>query len=403
MNAQSVNTIRKKQLFMLSRDNLSQSIFYMSVLFLGLGFHAVYVLFLLFFLLLKPSYLIKPKIKSNFMVLFLLISFFLVPQYLIGYQQITVDNPVLSMLSVMFSIVIYGILLQQMPIKVIRASIVFLVIGIGIEALITLFYSYHLNPALYGYGLLYNPILNKEVNSPGVALKIACFSSMLVWFVFQYLSTFRKIGLLFIISILVIFSMWLASRAFFVILFLAIALSLLLNLKLKNIGNFIFLSLLGLGCFYLLLQHFDISLFSRVNRLDGSLQSPRFLLWQDGFLKLLTHPLGGFSVDQTIEPVRWFHNIFLDAGRLAGWIPIVSLALFTFYSFVLFLQRKNKYSLFAGFMFAVVFALAQQDVVVEAMIRFVVLLYFCAILLGVKDSSQHIKARTKQFSQGNHV
>src|SRR5690554_8186538 len=138
-----------------------------------------------------------------------------------------------------------------------------------------------------------------------------------------------------------------------------------LNLKFKNIGNFIFLSLLGLGCFYLLLQHFDISLFSRVNRLDGSLQSPRFLLWQDGFLKLLTHPLGGFSVDQTIDQVRWFHNIFLDAGRLAGWFPIVSLALFTFYSFVLFLQRKNKYSLFAGFMFAVVFALAQQDVVVE--------------------------------------
>src|SRR5690606_25575294 len=139
---------------------------------------------------------------------------------------------------------------------------------------------------------------------------------------------------------------------------------------------------LGLISFYALFQNFDASIFSQLSRLDGSLESARFLLWKDGVIKLLTHPIGGFDVDQTIDPVQWFHNVFLDSARLAGWMPVLSLIAFVFYSFWLYLNKRNEYYLFAGFVFSIVFVIMQQDVVIEAMVRLLVLLYFCAILLG---------------------
>lgn len=389
MNAQMQKSVNNSKFLVLSKKTIEHFLFYLSVFFLGMGFHAVYVFLLFLFIMMKPKYLMKPSFKVSFSILFVLISVFLIPQYLIGYNQITVDHPLISMFSVMFSVVVYGFILQQMSPGVIKNSIFILILGIGAEALITIVFSYSSNPLLYGYGLLYNPISNREVNSPGAALKIACLSALLIWELFQDRAFYRKVFILLVISLLVIASLWLASRAYFVIIFISLLMSVALNVKLRSLFSILFLGLLGVACFYSLLQYFEVSTFSRVNRLDGSLESPRFLLWKDGLSKLLSHPLGGFSVDQTIDPVRWFHNIFLDAGRLAGWIPVISLISFSFYSFMLFLQKRNQFYFFAGYMFVVVFMLMQQDVVVEAMIRFLVLIYFCAILLGTSFNTNN--------------
>lgn len=382
MNAQMQKSVNNYKLLVLSKKTIEHFLFYLSVFFLGMGFHAVYVFLLFLFIMMKPKYLMKPSFKVSFSILFVLISLFLIPQYLIGYNQITVDHPLISMFAVMFSVVVYGLILQQMSPGIIKNSIFILILGIGAEALIIIVYSYSSNPLFYGYGLLYNPILNREVNSPGVALKIACLSALLIWELFQDRALYRKVFILLVVSLLVIASLWLASRAYFVIIFVSLSLSFILNVKLKSLFSILLLGLVGVISFYLLFQYFEVGAFSRVNRLDGSLESARFLLWKDGLSKLLSHPLGGFSVDQTIDPVRWFHNIFLDAGRLAGWIPVISLISFSFYSFMLFLQKRNQFYLFAGYMFVIVFMLMQQDVIVETMIRFLVLIYFCAILLG---------------------
>lgn len=383
MSEQVMPTGNRSASFALKKDSISNFLLYLAVFFLGLGFHIVYLPVLLFFIAAKPSYLLQPMLKKNFLIAFSLISLFLLPQYTIGYHQITVDNPVLSMLSVMFSIVVLGGLLQQLSPSIIKNCIVILIIGIGADALITIVYSLLQNSTYYGYGRLYNPIIGEEVNSPGAALKIASLTSICIWYIFQKIGFLQKLMLLTLISVLLLLAIWLASRAFFALIFLSLAFAFILNFKIKNIIRVTFFGVVGLLLFVILFQSIDISIFSRLNRLDGNLESARYLLWKDGFTKLLTHPIGGFSVDQTIDPVRWFHNIFLDSGRLAGWLPVFSLSMFALYSFYLFLNKRNEYSLFAGFIFAIVFLLMQQDVVVEAMVRFLVLTYFCSILLGI--------------------
>ena len=388
-------TRNKNSLFSLKKDSASNFLLYSAVFSLGLGFHVVYVPVLLLFFAVKPSYLLRPTFRKNFLITFTLISLFLLPQYIIGYHQITVDNPIASMLSVMFSVVVFGGLLQQLSSTTIRNCVVILIVGIGAEALITIVYSLLQDSVYYGYGRLYDPVNGRETNSPGAALKIACLVSLFIWYVFQNISIIKKLALLFFIATLTLLATWLASRAFFVITFLSLAFSLILNFKVRNIIRLAFFGAVGLLLFTFLFQNTDVSIFSRLNRLDGSLESARFLLWKDGFAKLLTHPAGGFSVDQTIDSVRWFHNIFLDSGRLAGWIPVISLISFAFYSFMLFLQKRNQFYLFAGYMFVIVFMLMQQDVVVEGMIRFLVLIYFCSILLGI---SRPLKER--EFKRG---
>lgn len=382
MNKYILPLSNKHSFFAIKKDSISVFLLYFSVFFLGLGFHVIYVFTLFLFSATKPTYLLQPTFNKSFLINLIFISLFLLPQYTIGYHQIELDNPILSMLSVMFSIFFFGIILQQLKPNIIKNCIILLIIGIGIDALISIIYSFLTNPIVYGYGLLYNPIYKTEINSPGAALKTACLSSMLIWSMFQDFTMKRKFFFILGISALTFFALWLASRAYFVIIFIALVFSVLLNLKLKNIVRLILFGIIGLLLFTLLFQNIDISIFNRLNRLDANLESPRFLLWKDGLRKLFTHPFGGFSVDQTINKVRWFHNIFLDAGRLAGWLPVIALLLFSTYSFWLYLKKKNKFTFFAGFIFAIVFILMQQDVVVEAMVRFLVLIYFCAILLG---------------------
>lgn len=388
----------KNSLFSLKKDSASNFLLYSAVFFLGLGFHVVYVLVLLLFFAVKPSYLLRPTFRKSFLITFTLISLFLLPQYTIGYHQIEVDSPIFSLLSVMFSIVVFGGLLQQLSPIIIRNCIVILIVGIGVEALITIIYSLLQDLSYYGYGRLFNPIIDKEVNSPAAALKIACLASLCIWYILQQTVFLKKLLLLLFVATLTLLATWLASRAYFVITFLSLVLALILNFKTKNIVRVILFGTVGFLLFLMLFQNIDVSIFSRLNRLDGSLESARFLLWKDGFAKLLTHPVGGFSVDQTIDPVRWFHNVFLDSGRLAGWLPVFSLLIFTLYSFYLFLSKRNEHSLFAGFIFAIVFLLMQQDVVVEAMVRFLVLIYFCSILLGI---SRPLKER--EFKRSKHA
>ena len=371
-------------LFTISKTTLTLLLLYSSVLFLGLGFHLIYVSLLLLVTMQKPELVLKAKFRTSFITILILMTLFLIPQYIVGYHKITLDNPIISMLSVMFSVILYGLLLQQMEPKIIKNCIILLIIGIGFEALIIALYSFISDPSYYGYGRLYNPVLNRETNSPGAALKISILASVCVWYVFQKTSLIRKIGLVITVCALTLLATWLASRAYFVILGVSILASVILNLKLKNILRLSVFSVLGLFVFIYIFNSMDYSLFSKLYRLDGSLESARFMLLEEGLKNMSTHPFGGFSVDESLDNVKWFHNIFLDSARLAGWLPVLSLILLSTYAFVLFLDKRNSYSLFAGFIFAMVFLLMQQDVVVEAMIRFMVLIYFCAIFLGVR-------------------
>lgn len=365
---------------------LSYIVLLAAVFSLGFGTHLLYVSLLIVYIIINPPIVIKASIDRDYLVLVILLSLFLIPQYTIGYNNTTLDNPILSMSSVMFGIVIFGLIGHTLSVDKMRGMVVFLVLGVGGEALTSILYSYYMDPILYGYGLLYNPIMDREINSPGAALKVSLLASMFMWFFFEKKRIFIKLFFLIGIIILSIFAAWLASRAYFVVVIIAFIIAFVLLINIKRALNALVVLLIAIFITPFTLDVLDISIFNQLNRLEGGLESARFLLWKDGFNKLLSHPFGGFSVDQEIDPVDWFHNIFIDAGRLAGWLPIFGLFLFLNYVFYLFLLNRNKHTFFAGFVFVVTFVLAQQDVVVEAMIRFIIILFFSAILLSINST-----------------
>ena len=114
MSGMAASLPRKYLNCSIRKGSISDVLLYFAIFCLGLGFHAVYIFVLLVFFAVKPRYILNPVIKKSFACVFILISIFLIPQYVIGYQQMNLDSPLLSMLSVMFSIVVFGGLLQQL-------------------------------------------------------------------------------------------------------------------------------------------------------------------------------------------------------------------------------------------------------------------------------------------------
>lgn len=369
----------------LFRLAISRLTLYALFLFLGLGFHTVYVVFIAIFLLQNVQVLLKVRFKIGYLVLLALFLVFLLPQYSIGYNQITVSNPVLSMLSVCFSLLVVGYVFQLQTPETMRRLVVLMVLGIGLEAFISVAYSFYTAPLKYGYGLLYNPILGEETNSPGAANRLALLSSLLIFEFFRDDKLFKKIAILFVVVLVSVSAAWLASRAYFALMIIAFVLTMLLDFKVRVLAFFVFLMFFVVISLPIVFTYLDADAFGHIGRLSGGLESTRFSLYLDGLYKLLKYPIGGFEVNKNIENVAWFHNIFLDAARLAGWLPILGLVLFCCYSFLMFLGKKNSHYKFFGFIFFVVFILAQQDVVVEGMIRIVVVMFLCAISLSVRE------------------
>lgn len=376
---------QKRNKLTLSKESLANLTLYMVFIFLGLGLHVIYVFFTLLYILQKPNILINIKIKTNFLIVLLLISIFLIPQYTIGYDYTTFDNPYLSMFSVYFSLLIIGYIFQLQDFEKQKYLISIILIGIGLEAIIAVSYSFLIDPFKYGYGLMYNPFLNEETNSPALANKLALLSTLCIFYFINSKSKIMKLLTFITIVVATIMSMWLASRAYFVLFFLSLFIVLMLNFRIKTIGYYFVFCILLFVVYLLVSSSIDLSIFSKLDRLSGSLESARFGLYADGWNKLLQNPFGGFTVNQQIDTVRWFHNIFLDAGRLAGWLPIIGLISFIIFTYYKYLVKKNKLKFQLPILvFTLVLILSQQDVVLEGMVRFILMIYFCSIVVTRK-------------------
>ncbi|MBC99004.1 MAG: hypothetical protein CME63_14775 [Halobacteriovoraceae bacterium] len=216
-----------------------------------------------------------------------------------------------------------------------------------------------------GYGALRSVFTEGVENSPIfsnlIALCVAFFIPFAIFFKKKwiYLLTYSVLLLIYIY-----FGIFLKAKAFVIILGLALILfPLVFEAKAFNKKIYILIYLTIGSFFFLLIENTKIghALIYRFENFSGT----RIELLKDGFIKLKSYPLGGFSPNQSIVKLPWFHNIFLDTARLSGFfgLPLFLLIIsFTLYSSPFPKKNFNKLPMWT-WLFS--FILMQQEVIIE--------------------------------------
>lgn len=201
--------------------------------------------------------------------------------------------------------------------------------------------------------LLWDP--NFEYAATGLAghfiLSITAFSTILVPNTTKFESRMKLLyGAIFIISLLCILR--LASKTQIIILVITILITILYLIPkqpfIKTFGLITLISTIILTVFYL--KSTDSILFNEYNQraetedLSYTLSaSGRTDIWSRSIGNIFTHPLGWEAHE--FGNFKYSHNLWLDAGRVTGIIPLIFLVIFTFQSITLILKviRSNSY------------------------------------------------------------
>jgi len=328
------------------------------------------------------------SIDRKTFIFIILILFFLIPLYTIGYDGVYLPNPISAMFYILSLILIGGYALYYATPKSRCIAIIFFALGIFFENLCVALYSFYTDPKVYGYGNLISPFGDGEINSPSVSNSLA-----IGFVIFEYLLINSKSNSVKIISLaltIITFMMaiFLAGRSFIIIIFIN---TLFLSIYHKNFRNLLFILVLLTGLYItFFLSSIDLSsnlTDTFLRRLEMGIDSGRFPLLIQGSSELLLHPLGGFSVDKSIEDTYWFHNIFIDAGRISGWLPVLSL-----FAAIFIVVRRRIHTIsndsfdVADIIFLTTLLLIQQDVIIEGDYKKFILFYFsCLSILLIKS------------------
>lgn len=356
---------------------------FLYILFLLLGFNKfiLYVPVAVAYLLLINN---NWNINKSFLIYSTLNIVAIIFLFLIGFDRMTLEDPIKLFIVFMFILLLSGFLLQNQSKRVQINLLSFYILGLGIETIIIAGYSYLFNHnGIYGYGNIYDPFSQKETNSPITSNNLSILASLLLFYLFNFSKQFlSKILIIFSLLVTITLAIFLGGRTFFIILFLALIYSSLRPITFNKIVIIILLLLIftiGLNLFNELVSvDFILERFEKVH------ESKRLLHYQHGIKEFFTHPFGGYTIDQSIENTRWFHNIFLDMGRIAGWIP-VSLYLLSLIYILLKSSKKiifaDNYYNFAILMLLVSFLILQQDISIEGDYRSYIILFLSSICL----------------------
>jgi hypothetical protein len=366
---------------------------------LGFGKGILYLpLFGLYFFLNRKHIFLTP-IRPSFMVFFSLMMIVTIPFYVLGWSRLEMIEPLRTFISLIFFLVPAGFILQSKTQESQYKLIVLFIFGYGLQAFVFTIYSFLIDRNEYGYAGLLDPFSGEIINSPGISNSLSVFASMLIFFLFQNIGFMRKVSVFIILFLVVASAIFLGQRAFFVISVVSIFIMLTQGAKpVHFIKNFFLTSILIIMSINLL-DNLDVladSLEFLGGRFSDGLASPRFSHYLYGIRMFLEYPLGGFSVDPAIEDTKWFHNIFLDIARVAGWVPVLSLVMIITYIAITFFYKKNRYFTFGYMLFLMSFLLMQEDVIMEGNFRILVVMYYVGILLHTHSTGVQKKPLIKK-------
>ena len=378
---------------------------YLSFLFLGFNKVYLYLPLLALFYFLKLPIILNIRINKKFTILLFLMLLSVLPLMTVGLNNLTIENPIIVLSVLFISIVLAGFALQYQNQHVKYIAIMLYILGVGVESLIIAGYSFLTDPILYGYGKVLNPFSGDEMNSPGTSNNLAILAILLLYLIFFLDNYLIKLFAIALVAITFAGAIFLGGRTFFVIVFIGIFLLAFSNLKIKNIAKILFYIMLATVVLILVItqiEELQLYLEFTLNRFDNGLESNRFGHYAHGLSQILYYPFGGFTVDKSFEDTSWFHNVFLDNARIAGWLPVLALILGMGFIGLTIFKYKDEYYRFGFVVFVITFLIMQQDVVIEGNIRTLVLMYFSGILLlsskriigsGYRDGRNDFKHR----------
>lgn len=269
------------------------------------------------------------QIKRDFLLFTTLNVSAIIFIFLLGYVRMTPEEPLKLFIVFLFVLLISGFLIQNQSKEIQRKVLACYILGYGFKSLIIAGYSYIFNDGSYGYGNIYDPFSRKEINSPGISNNLSILASLLIFYIFNNKVFAVKTSSAILLFLTLGMGIFLGGRTFFIIILFATFYSIIRPLTTNKIILILFLTAL----IYVVANAYGdfINTDFILKRFEKGLESKRFLHYQHGLSEFFKHPLGGYSVDQSIENVRWFHNIFLDMGRLGGWIPVTLFSLSLIY------------------------------------------------------------------------
>ncbi|EMQ0960560.1 MULTISPECIES: hypothetical protein [Citrobacter] len=352
-------------------NDVYKSMLLLSFFFSGFSLYSVFIPLLILSLFLsgyKNKSLYLGSVATSFNILFIVL--FVLCVFFIGFSKLYLDSPIKYAMYIIFMIVCLTLLLVN-NIENAKGMLLFFILGIFMRAEFVVIYSFLEPSGVYGYGKLLDPFSHEEINSPGISNSLAI--------VFMYLvvafkaNTFNKrIFLTLLYPLLLLSSIFLGGRTFFIIAIISLLYQYNRNINLKATIWLCLISVGALITFSLIFKDLPVfdKYFNLVFERFGSegLKSARFELIQDGITKFLMQPMGGFTPYASEYSGNWYHNIYLDSARVAGFIPLI---MFLFSNFILLFSylkykkqnRKVKNPYF--FLSILTLIVMCQDVVLE--------------------------------------
>lgn len=374
---------------------------YLYVIFFiaGFGLVKLELLLLLMYISVWCIFIGSIKAQKSFLILLVLYILFIMTTFIMGGEMMTNPNPFKTMVAILIQFVFLGYFLHiqkyENKIKLLGTYL----LGVFLYNFIIVIYSFTLDPVLYGYGRLFNPMSSKEENSPGSAELILLSFSYFYFFCVSNNVDFKiKVLSIFVVISSICSIIFLSSRISFLLMLGVIVYYYLINIKRKNIYSTIFFIILFFIVVTALLvtsESLHNSLIFLLNRfMNQGLDSTRFLHYKHGLDLIWQYPLGGFEVDRSIENTKWFHNIFLDTARVAGWIPNIFLIGAIVYPLTLIkYKNKQKEICLPIVMFIIVMLLMQFGVILEGNSRYIVISFFVSCILLNSKTSYALKTK----------
>ncbi|MEB0900367.1 hypothetical protein [Citrobacter portucalensis] len=352
-------------------NDVYKSILLLSFFFSGFSLYSVFIPLLMLSLCLslyKNKSLYLGSIATSFNMLFIVL--FVLCVFFIGFSKLYLDSPIKYAMYIIFMIVCLTLLLVN-NIENAKGMLLFFILGIFMRAEFVVIYSFLEPSGVYGYGKLLDPFSHEEINSPGISNSLAI--------VFMYLvvafkaNTFNKrILLTLLYPLLLLSSIFLGGRTFFIIAIISLLYQYSRNINLKATIWFCLISVGALIIFSLIFKDLPIfdKYFNLVFERFGSegLKSARFELIQDGITKFLMQPMGGFTPYASEYSGNWYHNIYLDSARVAGFIPLIMFLfsnLILLFSYLKYKKQNRKVKIPYFFLSILTLIVMCQDVVLE--------------------------------------
>lgn len=377
---------------------------YFSFFLLGFNKSYLYLPVLAILYLIKSSTLFSVKLRADFLILLALMLLSVFPLYSIGLNNLTTESPVKALAFWFVSIVLAGLVLQCQSRRVKYIAIMLYVSGIGLESVIISGYSFLTDPMLNGYGKVFDPFLGGDVNSPAISNNLSIFAFMLLYLIFFTQDYRVKLLSITFLALVLGAAVYLGGRTFFLILLTSFVLLVISDFRIKHlvaVAPYVVMLIFAVALLFVKVEEVQLYLEFTWSRFDNGLDSNRYNHYFDGLSKIIYHPVGGFEVDKSIENTKWYHNVFLDNARIAGWLPVLALTMASlFIGFKMYKYKpRDKYYKFCFVLFVTVLLVMQQDVVVEGNMRTLVLMYFSGLLVlsGRKWSDQYLSPTPIQY------